>query len=193
MSLHQTARPIVFGPPGNSPYPLADAAPPVLRSITEPVTAVRQVETATAAGTASATGTAVLTVTSALFTTPEVVNVAITNGDTATVAGGKFRAALLANDNINQNFIVGGSTTAVTLSPRKNAPNDSTLNIAIATGSATGVTAAATSANTTAGVEGTEGILGQEIIYITSAGAFQNAYKLVNDDPISWRAMVFVS
>lgn len=184
--LHQTARPVVFGPPGNSPYPKADAAPPVLRSTAAPVTGVRQVETATAAGTASATGVAVVTVTSALFPAPVAVNVNITDTDAAAAIAGKIRAALADNAQITDNFSVGGTTTAVVLTARKHAANDGTLNIAIATGTATGVTAAATSTNTTAGVLGTEGILGQEVIVISAAGVFSAIHKLVNDSPPTW-------
>lgn len=193
MPLHQTAQPIVFGAPGNSPYPKADAAPPVLRSTAAPVTGVNQVETATAAGTASATGTAIVTVTSNLFTAPVAVDIAVTNGDTATVVGGKIRSALIANDQVNTNFVVSGSTTGVVLTPRKNAANDATLNIAIATGTATGVTAAATSTNTTAGVLGTEGIIGQDVHVINAAGVFSAVYKLVDDQPPTWRAISFGS
>ncbi len=192
MALHQTAQPIVFGPPGNSPYPKADAAPPVLKATAAPTTGVRQIETATAAGTASATGTAVVTVTSALLAAPLAINVAVTNGDTATVVGGKIRTALAAEPDIIQNFMVTGATTTIELTTRLAAANDATLNIAIATGTATGVTAAATSTNTTAGVAGTEGILGQEV-YVYSAGNFSAAYKLVDDEPLTWRSMAFGS
>lgn len=115
-------------------------------------TPVKQVETATAAGTASADGDAEVTVTSALFAEPVVVEVAIAEGDDAAAIAGKIRAALAEDPDITAHFDVSGATTAIILTAKVAAANDGTLNIAIATGTATGVEAAATSANTTAGV-----------------------------------------
>lgn len=173
--------PIVLGPPGASPGPFANYHPPVIRIASAPTNGVKQVETATAAGTASATGVAEVTVTSENFPAPIVLPIAVTNADTATVVGGKIRAALLANAQILNYYTVGGSTTAASLTANTAKANDATLNIAIATGTATGVTAAATSANTTAGVFGTQGFLGQEAI--TPAGA---VYKLKIENPPTW-------
>lgn len=115
-------------------------------------TPVRQVETATAAGTASADGDAEVTVTSALFAEPVVVEVAIAEDDDAAAIAGKIRAALAEDPDISAHFDVSGATTAIILTAKVAAANDGTLNIAIATGTATGVTAVPSSANTTAGV-----------------------------------------
>jgi len=118
--------------------------------------AVKQVETATAAGTASATGVATATVTGIYITgSPVVVNVNITNGDTAAVIASKIRAALRATDVVIQQYEVSGSTTSIVLTDRFYRASDGTLNIAIGTGTATGVTAVPSSANTTAGVAAT--------------------------------------
>ena len=127
---------------------------------------VAQVDTATANGTVTASGNATVTVTSAGMTgSPLAVSVAVTNGDTAAVWAGKVRTALAANATIAERFIVGGTSTAISLTRKPLATyavgsesvpiypaNDSTLNIALATGTATGITAAATSTDTTAGV-----------------------------------------
>lgn len=127
------------------------------------VTGVAQVETATAAGTASASGDVTVTVTSAGMTgSPLAVTVPILSGDTASVWAGKVRTALAANVTIAARFTVSGTTTSIILTRKPGevltdgvntvnlfVANDSTLNIALA--GPAGVTAAATSANTTAG------------------------------------------
>jgi hypothetical protein len=130
------------------------------------VEGVAQVETATAAGTVSAGGNASVVVTAAgMAGSPKTLAVAVATSDTAAVWAGKVRTALAADSAVAALFTVGGETTAITLTRKptatftvgsetinKYAANDGTLNIALATGTATGITTAATSANTTAGV-----------------------------------------
>ena len=127
------------------------------------VTGVAQVETATAAGTASASGDITVTVTSAGMTgSPLAVTVPILINDTAATWATKVRTALAANAVIAARFTISGATTAIILTRKPGevltdgvntvnlfVANDSTLNIALA--GPAGVTAAATSANTTAG------------------------------------------
>jgi len=131
------------------------------------VTGVAQVETATAAGTVTATGDASVIVTSAGMTgSPLTILVPVANGDTPTVWAGKVRTVLTANATIAARFTVGGSTTAISLTRLPAtvggvsiySATDATLNIALANGTSTGITAAATSANTTAGTA-TSGVL----------------------------------
>jgi len=135
-----------------------------------------QVETATAAGTISASGNASVVVTSAGMTgSPITLSVAVLNGDTAAAWATKVRTALNANAVIAERFTVGGSTTAISLTRKatttftvgtetisKYPANDATLNIALADGTSTGVTTAATSANTTAGVA-TSGVYAPDV------------------------------
>ncbi len=113
-----------------------------------------QVETATAVGTITGSGNATVVVTAAgVAGSPVTVPVAVTNTDTAATWAGKVRTALGLNAAITAVYTVGGSTTAIALT--KIAPalaNDSTLNISLANGTCTGITAAPTSANTTPGV-----------------------------------------
>jgi len=117
-----------------------------------------QVETATAAGTITASGNATITVTAAGMTgSPKAISVAVTNTDTAATWAGKVRTALAADADVSALFTVGGTTTAISLTRKVNSRgvlpgNDATLNIATANGTCTGITAAATSADTTAGV-----------------------------------------
>lgn len=124
-----------------------------------------QVETATAAGTITASGNATVIVTAAGMTgSPKTISVAVLNGDTAAVWAGKVRTALAADTAVSALFEVGGTTTAIRLTRKPTATyavgsasvplyaaNDSTLNISLDNGTCTGITTAATSANTTSG------------------------------------------
>ena len=125
-----------------------------------------QVETATAAGTITADGNAAVVVTAVGMTgSPKTIDVAVLNGDTAAVWAGKVRTALAADADVSALFTVSGATTAIILTrkPTKTytlrgasvplyPANDGTLNISLDNGTCTGITTAATSADTTAGV-----------------------------------------
>ena len=126
------------------------------------VAGTAQVETATAAGTISGTGNASVTVTaSGMAGSPKTISAPVVSGDTASVWAGKVRTALASDTDVSELFTVSGSTTAIVLTrkPNQEIPavpsylaNDGTLNIALANGTCTGITPAASSANTTAGV-----------------------------------------
>jgi hypothetical protein len=123
-------------------------------NITTPYSGILQVETATAAGTVTADpgGNATATVTSKIVTgSPLAVSVALLLNDDANAIASKIRAALQATAAITDRFTVSGATDKVILTALAAADNDTTLNIAIAAGTATGVTAASTSANTIQG------------------------------------------
>lgn len=125
-----------------------------------------QVETATAAGTVSGSGNASVVVTSSGMTgSPITLAVAVLATDTPTAWATKVRTALNADAVIAARFTVGGSTTAISLTRKATstytingvsvpvyAANDATLNLSLGNGTCTGITTAATSANTTAGV-----------------------------------------
>lgn len=119
-------------------------------------TPVLQVETATAAGTVTTAGNASVTITTALLEEDEVVAVPVVLDDDAAAIALAIRTALAANANIAAHFDVSGEAAEVILTAKLPAANDATLNIAIADGTgegaSVGVTTAATSANTTAGV-----------------------------------------
>lgn len=151
---------------GTSDLLVLDGAEGTTSSSTAWVAGTAQVETATAAGTITGTGNATITVTAAGMTgSPKAISVAVTSGDTDAVWAGKVRTALAADADVSALFTVGGTTTAITLTRKPTATytvpdgtlnlyaaNDATLNIAIANDTCTGITEAATSANTTAGV-----------------------------------------
>jgi hypothetical protein len=119
-------------------------------------TPVKQVETATAAGTVATAGNAAVTVTSALFAEAVAVAVPVALNDDAAAIALAIRTALAADPDISANFDVSGTAASVILTAKVAAANDATLNIAIADGTgegaSVGVTTAATSADTTAGV-----------------------------------------
>ena len=122
------------------------------------VAGTAQVETATivAASGATTAGNLNVTVTSALVTgSPLVVPVALTLADnTAALVAAKVRTALGATTAITDHYTVGGSSATYSLTTKAtiHAPNDTTLNLAHANDTSAGITTAATSTNTTAGV-----------------------------------------
>ena len=110
-----------------------------------------QIDTATAAGSVTGSGNMTCTVTAVGMTgSPKAISVAVLNGDTPAMWAAKVRAALAADTAVNAMFVVGGTTTAIKLIRTYGTANDATLNIALATGTATGITAAPTSADTQA-------------------------------------------
>lgn len=114
----------------------------------------QQVETATAAGSVSGAGNINVTITAAgMAGSPILVPVAVAGSETAAQWADKVRVALRNHLVISNFFDVYGSSTTIAIRPRVKAANDATMNIAIAA-NGTGVTDAATSANTTAGVAG---------------------------------------
>ena len=117
---------------------------------------VKQIETATAAGTVTASGDATVIVTADGVTgTPITFTVAVLENDTPTMWAAKVRTALLADANLVAVYDVGGYGPYITLTRIIAAANDASLNISLdnaAVGGSTGITTAATSANTLAGV-----------------------------------------
>lgn len=119
-----------------------------------------QVETATVTAAAGCTGDGdlIVTITGAGLTgSPLNVTVALTTAlNTAALVAGAIRTALAANTAIAGRYTVGGSSATVTLSRAQTAGPDATLNIDInaddAGTTATGITNAATSTNTTTGI-----------------------------------------
>lgn len=134
-------------------------------AVTGETSGVQQVETVTvtAAAGCTANGTATVIVTSANVTgSPITLNVALTTADnTAALVASKIATAIGANTAIAAKFnvlYISGASFTLTA---KNDPvsgyplaNDSTLNVSVANGTCSGITAAPTSANTTVGVIG---------------------------------------
>lgn len=126
----------------------------VAADVLKVLTGVLQQETATVVGTigGSGAGNAAVVVTSNLIQGgSKTFAVPVANNDTATLVGGKIRAFLEVDGEIDEYFTVSGSTTGVVLTVKNPAAYDSTLNISIDNGTCTGLTTASTSANTTPG------------------------------------------
>ncbi len=138
----------------------------------------KQVETATAVGTVTQAGNAAVTVTSKLFTEAVTVDVPVEGNDDAAAIALAIRTALAADPDISEHFDVSGETAAVILTAKEPAANDTTLNIAIANGTgegaSDGVTTAASSADTTAGVP-------YDIVYIGWNDKLGLPYKLAHN------------
>jgi hypothetical protein len=120
----------------------------------------QQVETATAVGTITTAGNATVTVTAAGMTgSPKAISVAVLLDDTASEWAEKVRVALAADTDVTALFAVSGTTTAIVLTRLTNLgcafANDATLNIALADDTSAGITEAAASVDTTAGVAST--------------------------------------
>ena len=116
-------------------------------------TCANQVETATITGNITVAGNISITVTGKnIIGSPLVVPVAVTTADTTgTLIATKVKTALGLKSEITNYYTIGGSGGTVTLTAIVPTENDSTLNIASATGTATGLTPSPTSVNTTLG------------------------------------------
>lgn len=113
---------------------------------------MKQIESVTIAGSVSGSGNAVVTITaSGMTNSPKAINVAVVNGNDASAAAALIRYALAIDIDISGFFLTGGSTTAVQLTARNDAANDTTMNIAVANGTCVGLTPITTSVNTQAG------------------------------------------
>ena len=117
--------------------------------------ATLQVETATVVGTVENAGNAAVVVTAAPFTALTLA-VPVASGDTDAVVAMKIRTALTSHAQIGDYktgvFDVSGSGATVVLTQIDPTGNDATLNVSIDNGTCSGLTTAATSANTVAGV-----------------------------------------
>lgn len=120
-----------------------------------PTSGVAQVETAVIVGTITGSGNATFTVTSALVSgSPLAVSVAVLATDTATIVAGKAAVTLNATAAVSAHYVASSSTNNLILTARRSAANDATLNIAYVDGTGTGLTADASSDDSTAGVLG---------------------------------------
>lgn len=113
-----------------------------------------QIETATVSGTITEPGDVAVTITCANFAVPLVLAVPVLDNDTAAMVAAAIRAFLIGDATaatVRALFHISGATTAVILTRKIPMADDATLNIATATGSATGLDAAPTSVHTHAG------------------------------------------
>lgn len=134
----------------------------------------------TTAGVASGAGNAEVEITSALIIgSPITVSVAVAAGDTAATWAGKVRTALNADTRVTDYYTVSGSSASIILTAKTAAANDATLNIALDNGTCTGINAAASSANTTAGAA-TTSTAGSAILTFSNAGPNGDHIKITD-------------
>jgi hypothetical protein len=111
----------------------------------------RQVETNTVIVTTVGVGNAKAVVTAAgMNSSPRTVIFGVSNSDTDAQVAGKTRTALSNDPEVSDFFLVSGASTAVILTARHTAANDTTMNLEISNDTSTGITTTQ-SANTTAG------------------------------------------
>lgn len=164
----------------------------VLTTATPFIAGTAQMHTATAAGTVTTGGNAVATVTYPGMTgSPKAVNVAVVSADTPTIWAEKVRVALNADTVISALFTAAGSGVSITLTRKPvqsitagsevvnhYANNEATMNLALAPGTAVGITAAPTSVNTIVGVR-TEGTK------MYDSGTDFEGVPLISSNPVS--------
>lgn len=121
------------------------------KTVTVAVAGTKQVETATCAGTITLAGNALVTLTSAHHNGVRI-KVPVALSDDASAIALAIRTVLADSAVVTEWYTVSGATDKVILTAKYPVANDAKLNIAIANDTCTGITAAATSANTTPGV-----------------------------------------
>lgn len=121
-----------------------------------PTSGVKQTESTPIVGAITGDGNATVTVTAAGMTnSPKAVSVAVLNGDATAVSAAKMRDALNADPDVGAFFEASISGSTLTLTAKRSAANDATLNIAYTNGTCTGLTPDATSDSGASGVQGT--------------------------------------
>lgn len=140
----------------------------------------KQVETMTIVGTVTTGGDILVTVTAAgMHGSPIDLNVAVAVSDTAAMVAAKVRAALQAHsvigDSISGFFTITGAGADVVATANVPAANDATMNFAFAEGTSDGLTADATSTNTTPGVAGTAAAWKHSAPMLPKSGGYQLA------------------
>jgi hypothetical protein len=112
----------------------------------------QQIETATVAGTISLAGNAKAVITGAYISgSPVTVSFGVLLGDNASAIALAARTAIALNAAVSDQYQVSGATDKIVLTDRNARSNDASLNIATDNNGCTGITAAASSADTLAG------------------------------------------
>ena len=129
------------------------AVPSMVTAAAAPTSGVAQVESTPIVGAITGDGNATFTITGAGITgSPVAVSVAVLNGDAIATTAAKAVVAVNANAAIAALYTASSVGATFSLTAKKSAANDATLNIAYTNGTCTGLTPDATSDHTTAGV-----------------------------------------
>lgn len=179
------AAPIITMEMKNGSGGLLNRGDVVVVSAATSVAGTLQKETATITGTITTAGNATIIVTAAAMTgSPITFSVPVLVNDTATIVAGKVASRLRANVAVTELFTVTTTGTTVVLTSKYPFANDATLNVSSDNDTCAGLSTAANSANTTAGVAasgGTADIMG---CTTTASGDNRAAIGIVYDNVI---------
>lgn len=143
-----------------------------------------QIETATIVGGPIVTEAQIVVTANGMANSPKTVKFTVASGDTASQVATKARAALTADADVSAFFTVSGATTAIILTAITEAANDATMNMASDNDSCGGLTPAASSANTTAGVAPVLQVETATVVGTIVTGVFQvETATIVEDVP----------
>lgn len=151
----------------------------------------KQVTTQTVIGTVATGGSMTLTVTNAGLTgSPLAISFNVDAGDIPSAVAAKAAAALSGNTAVAARFEVDNIGADFALTRLVEAANDGTLNLAIANGTATGVTPDGTSTATQTGIATVAGTVAQRVGQHAQFGP--RVWEAIDTSPSTWREITTV-
>lgn len=151
----------------------------------------KQITTQTVIGTVATGGSMTLTVTAAGLTgSPLAISFNVDAGDIPSAVSAKAAAALAGNAAVAAMFEVDNIGADFSLTRLVEAANDGTLNLAIANGTATGVTPDSTSTATQSGIATVTGTAAQRIGRHAQWGP--RVWEAIDTSPNTWREITTV-
>lgn len=151
----------------------------------------KQITTQTVIGTVATGGSMTLTVTAAGLTgSPLAISFNVDSGDIPSAVAAKAAAALSGNAAVAALFDVDNIGADFALTRKVEAANDGTLNLAIANGTATGVTPDATSTATQTGIATVAGTAAARVGQHAQWGP--RVWEAIDTSPSTWREITTV-
>jgi hypothetical protein len=151
----------------------------------------KQITTQTVIGTVATGGSMTLTVTAAGLTgSPLAISFNVDSGDIPSAVAAKAAAALSGNAAVAAMFEVDNIGADFALTRLVEAANDGTLNLAIANGTATGVTPDGTSTATQTGLATSVGTVAERIGRHAQFGP--RVWEAIDTSPNTWREITTV-
>jgi hypothetical protein len=151
----------------------------------------KQITTQTVIGTVATGGSMTLTVTNAGLTgSPLAISFNVDAGDIPSAVAAKAAAALSGNTAVAARFEVDNIGADFALTRLVEAANDGTLNLAIANGTATGVTPDGTSTATQTGIATVAGTVAQRVGQHAQFGP--RVWEAIDTSPNTWREITTV-
>lgn len=151
----------------------------------------KQITTQTVIGTVATGGSMTLTVTNAGLTgSPLAISFNVDAGDIPSAVAAKAVAALSGNAAVAARFEADNIGADFALTRLVEAANDGTLNLAIANGTATGVTPDGTSTATQTGIAAVAGTVAQRVGQHAQFGP--RVWEAIDTSPSTWREITTV-